>query len=89
MCLVITCNVSSLTVYMAITGVASQLQGSPVGAPMFNVKYLKMYTCTHANIHYTQLTTQSLRFDPGTHQLLPTVDFSLEHLQQYIACVAR
>ena len=37
MCLVITCNVSSLTAYMELTEVTSQLQGFAIGARTFNV----------------------------------------------------
>ena len=39
MCLVITCNVSSLTVYMELTEVTSQLQGFAIGARTFNVDF--------------------------------------------------
>ena len=39
MCLVITCNVSSLTVYMELTEVTSQLQGFAIGARIFNVDF--------------------------------------------------
>ena len=40
------CLVCSLTVYMELTEVTSQLQGFPIGACMFNSLVLKITKCT-------------------------------------------